>query len=265
MKNRQNLVTLSLSLPATAAHKDNFNTPRLKLRGIKRKSSPTMRELNTVSNLMNASILSFFNVFVLFIIITYVPFARQGCKSNAWHPDHTNSNGCSNSLDYPPEWAGVPGMFSPTSQACCDFFKAGQAGQECRIYQVCEEEPATTTSSTTKATTYQAEDCESNQWHPDIVNRDGCTNSLYFPEEWIGNPNFFTATPEECCNFFFSDNVEACIIREDCTVGPPSSSTVGAPETTTTSTAQATDCNKWFPDIINKDGCTNSVHQIPVE
>jgi hypothetical protein len=43
--------------------------------------------------------------------------------------------------------------------------------------------------------------------------RDGCSNSLDFPEDWIGIPEFFTATSKECCDFFFEDK---CNVYEVC-------------------------------------------------
>ena len=60
------------------------------------------------------------------------------CTSFRWHPDNINMDGCSNSLEYPPEWEAKSDLFFASAEECCDssFFM----GQSCQVYKECEEE-----------------------------------------------------------------------------------------------------------------------------
>lgn len=70
----------------------------------------------------------------------------------------------------------------------------------------------------------QSVSCTSNEWHPDIINQDGCSNSLDFPEEWRGIPRYFYSNSKECCDFFFPKG--RCTVHQVCEDGPsPLSST----------------------------------------
>lgn len=70
----------------------------------------------------------------------------------------------------------------------------------------------------------QSVSCTSNEWHPDIINQDGCSNSLDFPEEWRGIPRYFYSNSKECCDFFFPKG--GCTVHQVCEDGPsPLSST----------------------------------------
>jgi hypothetical protein len=161
------------------------------------------------------------------------------CKSSYWHP-HLNGDGCSNSLDYPPEWDEVPGMLLSTSQACCDFFLKERA---CNIYQVCEE--VEIVPDETIKTDFT---CVSNVWHPDMVNMDGCSNSLDFPQMLsVPGSKYVFENSLDCCAAFFND-VTACNIYQICEDGPPSMSCTS---------------NAWHPDMTNRNGCSNSVDNIP--
>lgn len=89
--------------------------------------------------------------------------------------------------------------------------------------------------------------CTSNEWHPDMTTRDGCSNSLDYPEDWEGNSMYLYKTPQECCDMFFKN--KECIIHKMCVTGSETSSE--------TETASCND-NKWHPDITRRDGCSNS-------
>jgi hypothetical protein len=177
------------------------------------------------------------------------------CKSSRWHPDPINSDGCSNSLTYPPEWEHAHGLWFDDAESCCEFF--GTPDQPCKVYKMCEEEelPNVTTSTPQPSTTAAEEpkDCISNTWYPDMINKDGCSNSLDVDESLRGNPHFSFSSSEECCNTIL--RYKECKIYQVCEEGD---------STTTSTTPQVLSCksSKWHPDLIHADGCSNSIDNI---
>lgn len=163
------------------------------------------------------------------------PIRQGGCDKNSWHPDHVYADGCSNSLNYPKAWVGAVGLFHATSEECCEYFRPNE---ECIIYDACEDG-----DEVAGPTTASVEICMSDQWHPDMTTKDGCSNSLDYPQEWEGNSMYIYKTPQECCDVFFKD--KECIIHKPCKTGS---------ETETTSCKN----NKWHPDTFRGDGCSNS-------
>lgn len=182
------------------------------------------------------------------------PTSEFACKSNRWHPDPTNSDGCSNSLTYPPEWEHAQGIWFDDSETCCKIFSPNQP---CKVYKVCEVEelPPTTTSTPQPTTTEGPKDCISNTWYPDMINKDGCSNTLDVDEGLRGNPFFAFSSSEECCNSVLRDR--ECKIYQVCKEGDP----------TTTTAPQVSSCqsSKWHPDVIHADGCSNSIDNIVPE
>ena len=162
-----------------------------------------------------------------------------------WHPETENADGCSNSPTYPPEWEGVKGLFHLDFQTCCDFFLPDE---DCKKYDHCEDNGAaeTTTTTTTSSVATISQQCKSNQWHPDMTNKDGCSNGVDdFPQEWLtsGPQKYFFDSAQECCDFFFAVSDDSCNVYKICEEAPA--------DMTTTSTATAESCvdNKWHPDI----------------
>eukprot|EP00804_Cyclotella_cryptica_P030974 CCRYP_013565-RA/>CCRYP_013565-RA protein AED:0.06 eAED:0.06 QI:240/1/1/1/0.7/0.54/11/1844/717 len=139
------------------------------------------------------------------------------CEGNLWHPDPYEYNGCSNSLDFPQEWKGVDVLFYSSSKDCCDFFVSGK---DCNIYDVCKFEAPSSkpTLSNESPVITPAVSCTSDQWHPDMINQDGCSNSLDFPEEWRGLSIYFYSSSKECCDFFFPK--DSCVVYQVCEDGP---------------------------------------------
>ncbi|KAL3788580.1 hypothetical protein HJC23_005239 [Cyclotella cryptica] len=65
--------------------------------------------------------------------------------------------------------------------------------------------------------------CKSNQWHIDykIMQGQGCSNSLDFPEVWREDPIMFHSSSEECCDFFYRG--KPCTVNRVCEEAPSSS------------------------------------------
>ena len=126
-------------------------------------------------------------------------------KCGKWHPNMKTKDGCSNSMDYPADWKDRPEYFFDTAKACCDMFFVG--GDKCKVHDECE-------GGSPKVTTISIVDCDTVQWHPDMLNQDGCSNSLDYPEGW--NEFYFFDTPEECCNNFFGNHGKPCKTYDSC-------------------------------------------------
>jgi hypothetical protein len=151
--------------------------------------------------------------------------SSSSCSSNKWHPDDKNKDGCTNSPDFPQEWLRNPSMFFYEAvNECCDFFFS-----DCTIYDICEEEEFALTSSTPKPSSPPTRKPQSTSasstpasssclWHPDIANKDGCSNSLDYPDDWKWQPLYFYKTSKECCDMFFSK--KECKVYDECVEQP---------------------------------------------
>jgi hypothetical protein len=105
-----------------------------------------------------------------FISSTISRTPQESSCDNKWHPEYNNADGCSNSLSYPKEWLDVTGLFFDTKEDCCKWFKDGEP---CKIYDECQ-----TDGSPVELPTSTASACTSSEYHPDMVNKDGCSNSI---------------------------------------------------------------------------------------
>lgn len=163
------------------------------------------------------------------------------------------------SFGYPVIWDS-PSLSSAylheTLSGCCEKF-FGIHGSDCAFEDICASTmssgptfqptlktitattseptalPTTPSPATSSASSGNSFSCSSNKWHPDI-NEDGCSNSLDFPEEWLGEAIYFYSSSNECCATFFGDN--ECMVYDECDDGTPTTSetTSTIPQTTKT-------------------------------
>lgn len=162
-------------------------------------------------------------------------FSQTPCEYNVWHPEPNNSDGCSNSPEYPPEWESITVLFHPTFKECCDYFRGDE---NCVEYNVCVDASAIT-----------SDNVKCGQWHPDMNNKDGCSNSMDYPPDWEGHSEYFFETAKECCDMFGTAG-DQCKARDVCAGGPPKVTTISM-----------VDCDNvpWHPDMQYQDGCSNSL------
>jgi hypothetical protein len=132
-------------------------------------------------------------------------------------------------LFYPPEWEGLGSLFFDDVQSCCEFFRPGE---DCKVYDICSDEDETV---------LEAPKCTSNAYHPDIENKDGCSNSIDgYPPEWDEQREmYFYDSALECCSFFFAANPSECKVYKVCDEGVPSlNASTSPPKRPTTSPTQ---------------------------
>jgi hypothetical protein len=165
------------------------------------------------------------------------------CTSSNWHPEPVNSDGCTNSLEYPTEWEGVSSLFFDTVEECCEYFRGDE---HCEVYRVCKEEPQPKINET-------ALTCTSFTWYPDMINKDGCTNSLNVSKELLEQPHLAFGSSQECCQTLLKD--KPCKVYHACEEGTSTST----PSTSPTILIFSCTNNKWHPDMVNRDGCSNSL------
>jgi len=128
-------------------------------------------------------------------------------------------------LTYPPEWEGVDALFFNSAQDCCSSFFPGE---DCQIDNVCD-----TTQTPDDQSPAATSPC---MWHPDMVHKDGCSNSPNVPVEWTMEAvynNYHYSTSEACCDRFFSG--KKCAVYDECgrgTASQPSLSTSSEPQVT---------------------------------
>ena len=68
---------------------------------------------------------------------TMTTSTELNCISSKWHPEPVNSDGCTNSLEYPVEWEGISSLFFDTVNECCEYFRGDE---HCEVYRACKEE-----------------------------------------------------------------------------------------------------------------------------
>lgn len=95
---------------------------------------------------------------------TESPHELYNCQSSKYHPEPNHSKGCSNSLDYPPEWEGLEGLFFDSAEECCRFFRPDQS---CKVDKICEE--ISSVNSSAQEPPEKPKDCVSNAWYPDMM------------------------------------------------------------------------------------------------
>ncbi|KAL7481441.1 hypothetical protein ACHAW6_007120 [Cyclotella cf. meneghiniana] len=73
--------------------------------------------------------------------------------------------------------------------------------------------------------------CKSNQWHIDykILQGQGCSNSLEFPEVWKDDPMMLRSSSAECCDFFYRG--KPCTVNRVCEDAAPSSTSTSTSST----------------------------------
>ena len=159
--------------------------------------------------------------------------------SSSWFPDHVHQDGCTNSIDFPKDWNDEDDLFYGTWSECCEAFFFG-ADLECVVRDSCKgdgevivanpasnhtiitssstEPPVITDPPETSTVTPDVvitNKCRSNQWHPDNINMDGCSNSLEYPSEWDTKSYLFFASAEECCDSSFFRG-QSCQVYKEC-------------------------------------------------
>ena len=202
---------------------------------------------------------------------TLNPATELTCTSSNWHPEPVNSDGCTNSLEYPTEWEGVSSLFFDTVEECCEYFRGNE---HCEVYRACKEEPQPKINQTVCSYLFdsfsavteskiltllfenlyqQALTCISFTWYPDMINKDGCTNSLNVSKELLEQPHLAFDSSQECCETLLRD--KPCRVYHACEEGTSTST----PSTSPTILTFSCNNNKWHPDMVNRDGCSNSL------
>jgi len=189
-----------------------------------------------------------------------VPTARPtegDCSDSKWRYDTDYVNGCTN-LDTDEREGSV--LLYQSWQECCQLFFA--RGEDCQVDDRCQMEPnIVLVQDGPRIATY----CESHaRYHPDIRNKDGCTNSLDYPESWnSARGNLFFATDVQCCEEVYFPLGYDCNVRNVCAVV---SDDDGSSALTVTAEKYAS-CKDWpwhpRTDIdpvtgFANDGCSNS-------
>jgi hypothetical protein len=201
--------------------------------------------------------------------------AVHGCntKQDKWWP--VNNDGvfvCQLGNDYPEEFLEVDGLLFDTEEKCCEVY-CGEF-KTTSSTEAAETTTSTTTTTTTTTTTEEmvqnsgtiappfssstttsassSSSCDSQQWHistlPNTPNT--CTNDKSYPSAWDSISGYLFASPQECCDTFFSDSPH-CITKNVCQSTDTAPSIVG--DTTT-------DCGKKWHISILPNGlhtCTN--------
>ncbi|KAL3788581.1 hypothetical protein HJC23_005240 [Cyclotella cryptica] len=187
------------------------------------------------------------------------PSPNSSCNASLWHISD-DSMKCTNSFGYPVIWDSPllsSAYLHETLSGCCEKF-FGVHGNDCAHEDICgspaislgptsqpslETIPAPSSEPTALSTTPSSNispapsgtsfSCSSNKWHPHMINKDGCSNSLDFPEDWLGEPIYFYSSSNECCLTFFGDY--DCKVYKECDDGTPTTSvtTTVIPLTTT--------------------------------
>ena len=194
----------------------------------------------------------------------------SSCISMGWHPDMVNKNGCTDDINIDKEWL-EPGMreffLFESADECCAAFNLGN---KCQVYESgCLHEDGdavimpdslpedATISSSEEALTLPSEPqpCRSIGWHPDLTNKDGCSNDDNIWEDWAKPSNhgvWIFDTPEECCAIFRQPNQECQIYESECIHQDPNDLV----------DALGSDCEgdlPWHPNFETRDsfGCSN--------
>jgi len=212
-----------------------------------------------------------------------LPTARPtggDCTEDKWGYDAEYVNGCTNNLDSNDDGSTSrsinKGMvvFQSWQECCHRFFSRLR---NCRVDDRCRTDTEVVSYLDRRSRTISNDDCESHpMYHPDDVNKDGCTNSLDFPESWINlgknrESALFYPTVFECCEELYLKKGYDCNIRNVCAVfitdHPTSSPTLLLPskeEHSDKPTVDITSClgQPWHPDMANAvvgviGGCSN--------
>jgi len=180
---------------------------------------------------------------------------EEDCSDAKWRYDSEYVYGCTNLEKSESDSAT---LFFQSWQECCQTFFA--RGRDCRIDNQCR-----TVTETIRffARPRIANSCipgSHPQYHPDNVHKDGCSNSLDFPDSWNEDENqgtLFFPTAIECCENVYIERGLDCNIRNVCAV-----ITTKQPTPRPTSPCQD---RPWHPDTdpqVDADmiGCSNSAY-----
>jgi hypothetical protein len=126
------------------------------------------------------------------------------CPEAKWHISTLpgGANTCTNDKVYPEVWDTLEGYLFDSAAECCD-----QHGDDCKIFDNCEEGTTTTTSTvaeTTEApepTEVPGADCPEAKWHISTLSGGAytCTNDYVYPEVWDTMEGFMFDSAAECC------------------------------------------------------------------
>ena len=208
-----------------------------------------------------------------------VPTVRpteEECGGVVWRYDSEYVNGCTN-LDIGDENNNNESsgngntsymLFQSWVECCQRFFLKGK---DCQIDDQCKIEPTMISFEDRPQTIIQESCTESHElgYHPDQVNKDGCTNSNDVPDSWTAledTSSLFFASALECCTSLYFDKGYDCTVRNVCadvvTEALSSGSSMPAQEVSGTQDEAVMACcneRKWHPDTNPTDGCSNSM------
>ena len=137
---------------------------------------------------------------------------RESCAGATWRYDTNHARGCTNHerVTTAPTW-----LFSSWEECCQRFFASGQG---CRVDDRCQTSVKFLSQDDAPQAGHQ--NCDSHpQYHPDVIRKDGCTNSRDVPSAWQDfTDELFFPTAEACCQELYFDLGHDCMVRDVCSV-----------------------------------------------